>query len=698
MGMLCLFGMAKAQDITVFNFDGVNADHVFLETWNGTWPNTAFAKVANPDASGINTSANVGKFISNGGANAELFSENVGTNLGASTIVPQFDFTATPYFSLKVWVNKPVSVSVEFRNDGYYPGFRTKTQNVTTINKWVIVEFNCSNLVPGDDPGWGTYDRIGVSFDKDLTGGTVANDVYYFDDMKLSTTPVNYEFTGATNNDPTVSTNWVGGYIPQSGTDLTVSGGNLILDQNATYNSITVNPAAKLTLNDAKSLTVSTLLLKSDATGTATFVDKNSTPSTISATVQQYLPATDRNWYVSSPIASATSGNLNTGASVVEYNEQLGTWPTVSGTLNPMKGYISTAGSAGTGTLSFAGNLNNGPQSITLSSVGSTKIGYNLVGNPYPSYLNWTEALATSANCLPTIWYKTKSAGAYAFQTYNAPSGIGVPSSTNGYIPPMQGFWVRTSADGSTLSVNNSMRSHGDGASNLLKAPSASKTTGQLVRLQVSNGSNSDETVIYSNQNADNGFDNYDSPKMSSNNANIPEIFTTAGTEKLVINGLKNITEGTEIPLGFVTGTSNDFSLAATELKNLESGMHIILKDNLLNTESELTEGITYNFSSEVTTPNTGRFALIFRTTGATTGVSKTNLHNAQAFVNSANKIVIATSKNCNYSIYNSVGQKVNGGLTSSNPTIVPGSYKAGVYVVNLSEGGLNYCSKVIIK
>lgn len=524
-----------------------------------------------------------------------------------------------------------------------------------------------------------------------------ANSLIY-DNIKILGN-VHCEFTGATSTDPTVSANWSGGFVPGSTDDVTISGGTMVLNQNATYNSVTVNPTAKLTLNDTKSLTVSSLLLKSDATGTATFVDENTTPSAVTAIVKQYLPATNRNWYLSSPIASATNGNLSTGAGVVEYNEELGTWSTVSGTLAPMKGYISTAGSAGTGTLSFSGNLNSGSKSIALSKKGSTSAGFNLVGNPYPSYLNWTETLANSANCSTTIWYRTNSAGVYSFQTYNASSGIGVPSTTSEYIPPMQAFWVRTSVDGSTLAINNSARSHGDGSSNLLKkSAGAVKITGQLVRLQVSNGSNTDETVIYSNPNADNGFDNYDSPKMLANNVNVPEIFTMSGTEKLVINGMKTITENTEIPVGFATGTSNKFTLVATELKNLESGTHIILKDNLLNKENELTEGITYNFSSDVTTPGTGRFSLIFRTTESTTGISENNLLDKQVFVNSENMIVIATSKKCNYTIYNSIGQKVNEGFTSGNPTIVPGKYKPGIYIVKLSGDSLNYSSKVIIK
>ncbi len=519
----------------------------------------------------------------------------------------------------------------------------------------------------------------------------------YYDNVKILG-KIHYQFTGGTSTDPTVSTNWLGGFIPESTHDVTISGGTLVLNQNATYKTITVNPTAKLTLNNTKTLTASNLLLQSDATGTATFVDNNTTPPVLSATVQQYLSATDRNWYVSSPIASATNGNLNTGASVIEYNEETGGWPTVSGTLNPMKGYVSTAGSAGTGTLSFTGNLNSGLKSIILSKKGgATYAGFNLVGNPYPSYLMWTESLATSANCMTTIWHRTKSAGTYSFQTYNASGDLGVPLSTSGYIPPMQAFWVRTTVDGSTLEVNNSMRSHGNGSTNLLKAPANKNVENQIVCLQVSNGVNSDETVIYFNPNANNGFDTYDSPKWFINNVNIPEIYTTSGTEKLVINGMKTIPENFEIPLGFGTATSNDFTLAATQLKNLESGLHIILKDNLLKKEIELTEGVAYNFNSYITVPNTGRFSLIFKTPKATTGVRETNNLNAQVFVNVNNQIIIISPEDSNYAVYNSVGQKINAGLTTSNRTIVT-THKPGIYVVKLSKNDQDNCSKVIVK
>src|SRR5574344_552336 len=81
------------------------------------------------------------------------------------------------------------------------------------------------------------------------------------------------------------------------------AGQELVIDAPATASIITVNPAAKLTVNAATTFNATTLNLNSDATGTATFID-NGTTNITAANVQQYLN-TARNWYISSPVALA---------------------------------------------------------------------------------------------------------------------------------------------------------------------------------------------------------------------------------------------------------------------------------------------------------------------------------------------------------------------------------------------------------
>ena len=337
------------------------------------------------------------------------------------------------------------------------------------------------------------------------------------------------------------------------------AGQELVIDAPATASIITVNPAAKLTVNAATTFNATTLNLNSDATGTATFID-NGTSSITNANVQQYL-SSGRNWYVSIPVSTAAGSALSSATSVVCWDETIGDWvsPALS-TLNPMRGYISV-NTTTSGNIMFSGQLNNGEKYIDLTySAGKTKAGYNLVGNPYPSYLNWTADIANAANALTTIWYRTKVDGVYDFHTYNADGNVGSPVEITGQIPPMQAFWVKVKAGGGRLTFNNSMRSHGS-VSVPLKAPGATSSSAaeqKLIRIKVTNHTNSDETVVYFNAKASDNFDSFDSPKMSNNNNVIPEIFTFADKEELVINGLNNSNTERVIPLGFRTGEANN--------------------------------------------------------------------------------------------------------------------------------------------
>ena len=139
---------------------------------------------------------------------------------------------------------------------------------------------------------------------------------------------------------------------------------------------------------------------------------------------------------------------LSTAGSVVCYDEPSASWvaPTES-TLSPMRGYISVSTNS-TGTISYTGTLNTGTLTpITLTRQGATKTGFNLVGNPYPSYLDWSLASAANPGVMTTMWYRTKTVtDAYTFDTYNAAGGTYTTNGANtvsNLIPPMQAFWVR---------------------------------------------------------------------------------------------------------------------------------------------------------------------------------------------------------------------------------------------------------------
>lgn len=463
-------------------------------------------------------------------------------------------------------------------------------------------------------------------------------------------------------------------------------GNTLTIDQNTTLNKLTVAAGGKITLANTKSLTVSALTLESSATSTATFVDENTSGSTITATVQQYLTA-GRNWYVASPVNAANAGALSTATTVYYYNEPTLSWVSTSATLNPMQGYISKTTTA-KGVVSFSGILNSGEKYIDLTRTNSElKSGFNLIGNPYPSYLNWDAATKTNVNS--SLWYRSQLAGnsTYVFDTYNATSHVGTGlngTTVTAYIPPMQSFWVRVSEGFTTgrVTVNNSMRSHGTGT-NKLKAPAITQQS--LLRLVVSNGTNSDETLLVFNPNASNNYDDYDSQKMTNANSAIPELFTNAESKELVINGLNSFTIGTEIPLGFRTGEYNNFSIRASEISNFDSNTRIVLKDNILVTETDLTNGAIHTFTSDVIN-NSNRFSLVFKVATIVTPVNSNATNNQTIIVNSANELILSNAADADVKLFNSIGQLLEIKHTTTNPVRLHSALTSGIYFLTIKK------------
>jgi hypothetical protein len=83
-----------------------------------------------------------------------------------------------------------------------------------------------------------------------------------------------------------------------------------------------------------------------------------------------------------------------------------------STTLNVGEGYVARVGFEGayslTGTAFNTGNVNITGLTRSGNDVDG-EYGYNLIGNPYPSSVNWSSA--TRTNVETTLWYRTHTAG-----------------------------------------------------------------------------------------------------------------------------------------------------------------------------------------------------------------------------------------------------------------------------------------------
>lgn len=498
--------------------------------------------------------------------------------------------------------------------------------------------------------------------------------------------------------------------------------GDLTVDKTNTIHNLTIERGGNVTLNDGVVFNANNIIINSDVNGTGTLVDKSPIGSTLNGTVQQYLGSA-RNWYITSPVLGATVPNgqvyysydesgSNTGFAAPATNYWVAN--TEGTALNSMRGYIAQPLSST--TLNFAGILNTGNKTLTLSRTsGKLKEGFNLVANPYPSYLDWRLVSAANPGLLKTAWLRTKNTSeGYMFATVNVadaekPIIVAVNPNTTitTLIPPMQAYWVRVINASESIpiegpnevhtsyNIDNAMRKHIDETGNRFKVPK--QNTQHLMRLQVSNGVNTDETVLFFNSKASNALDMYDSPKMSNNLTAVPEIYTRIGADDLVINGMNQIQYDTKIPLGFSTLQANSFTIKISELNNFDANAKIILVDNELRTEQDLTNGMSYNFESGITNTNE-RFSLIFKTSSATMDVANIEKLNGQVFVNTQNHITIIVTEKAICNIFDFLGQKQYQKMIYSPKETVNETFSSGVYFVELLTNGKREVTKVVIR
>lgn len=477
-------------------------------------------------------------------------------------------------------------------------------------------------------------------------------------------------------------------------------------DENINLTGITdvydliVQGGAKLTLASGATANVQgNLIIDSNVDGNGTFVNNGTLNITGTAIVNQYLPSV-RNWYMSYPVSSANVSLSNSatatyythsepGASVNDgWSSALTSFPTVS----TGQGFIVRP--SGETTISYSGTLNGSSVSQALTNTtGTPKPGFNLIGNPYPSYLTWSVLATANASSLfeKTMWYRTVNGSSYVFATVNG-DGIEANGGTN-LIPPMQGFWVRAAATAGNFTIQNSDRSHNtSGTANPLKVKAAS--TFPLLRLAASNGVQTDESLIYFSANSSDGKDAYDAQKMM-NGGNAPDIYTFLSGAPIAINSMNSIPYDTDIAVGFNAPAAGSYSISATEIVSLD-GTSVILKDKLNNIETDLTQGV-YNFTADIGTTD-NRFAIVFPKSGVPTSV-KDNTANKISFFTTNGGIVLSGIKgDAVAKIFNSVGQQIASKELSSEVTSFNQSFLPGVYIVKVLTNGREFTGKVVVK
>ncbi len=468
---------------------------------------------------------------------------------------------------------------------------------------------------------------------------------------------------------------------------------NVTVNTTASANALTIETGKELTIAAGKGLTV---IGTSANNGSITIESGGTLVGNIAgtATVEQ-LVNKPQTYYMGSPVSGATGTGV--GASL-EFTESTNQWTTPATPFATAgKGYgvqVGAGESAGTATLSFTGIL-NGAVDIDITSTATTGKRFNFLGNPYPSYLDAKAAVDNNPKVEKTIWryFRVTKGEPYQFSSYNTETGITVGAvAIDNYIPPMQGFWVRLrSTDDPILPVasgthqfnfTNAMGKH-TVSGQPFRAPQASEK--QLMRLQVTNGTEKDETVILFSEAA---TSDWNSSKPMNPGLNI---YTVKDGENLALNSRTAIEYDVETPVG-VKAASGEYTFSAIKYENFGTDKAFLL-DKVTNVNVDLTsESYTVNFAEAY--EGTDRFAVVFPRSGVITGLEGAETTGFFAFANNNRITVSSDAQTGMIYVFNAVGQQVAAEAISGKLTTVNTALPAGVYVVKLN----NLTTKVVVK
>ena len=398
------------------------------------------------------------------------------------------------------------------------------------------------------------------------------------------------------------------------------------------------------------------LVLVSDNAGTALFVNNGNNAILGNVTVQRYV-SPDLNpglgyRHFSAPVGSATVASLATGTFTpivnAVYNGSatpalISPFPTVYGyeqsrlasvsnTLAAFdKGWFSpaslsdglnvglgyTVNLAANQTVSFTGPQNNAStQPITLNlmrnatgSANELDAGWQLVGNPFPSPLDYSLVTASDRTGLDAAIYINESRSQYG-GTYRAyTNGVG----GNPVLALGQGFFVRVSTGqtAGTLNFRNSQRVTS------YQNPAFSRTMADLrplvhLTLQSLSGGVSDQAYVYFEQGATDSFDaQYDAVKLP--NTTGLNLSTTLADQQLSIDGRSGLgTAQRVVPLAVGVPAPGSYEFTAAQLLNLNT-VPVYLRDLQTGAMIDLAQQPTYRFMvSNASALLTGRFELVF--------------------------------------------------------------------------------------
>lgn len=467
---------------------------------------------------------------------------------------------------------------------------------------------------------------------------------------------------------------------------------------NNLVNSGTVTAKAGSQLTVSGNLTQSgTFTLKSDGTGKVPVANPSgslivSGTVTGSISVERFIAGHNNvdgdGWhYIASPVDYFTVSGSDfepTGSSDLYYWDEVNyLWKNYEASafdLVKEKGYLCAYTNDATKT--FSGNPNNSDVSIsgltlTANSGDPTDNGWNLIGNPFTSAIEWnkTGGSFSLSNVAPTA------------KIYDESIGNWDDVVQDGIIPAMNGFMVQVTTGTGSLIIPAGARKH--------DATAWYKNSEEMMKLYVSGGTNdyADNVYIRFNNEASEAYDSqFDSHKLYGV-AEAPQLFTRIGDHKFSTNTLADANTERALDMDFKAGTSGEYTIEVLE-NTLSNDASVYLQDKVTGQMIDLLVNDSYTFNAEVGDAE-DRFKLHF---GAT-GVEEIQKEALQAYVSGDQLYILGEEGSAELSIFNIQGQQLlQEQVELNNHYSRTLSLENGIYLLSLQTENKTKTTKVIIK
>jgi len=501
-------------------------------------------------------------------------------------------------------------------------------------------------------------------------------------------------FKATTNNVWNDATNWSNGALPTSTDNVAVlSGAEVTLNTDATI--VDVKVKAPIKINSGKSLIVTGEVSGDD--------DKVYYKRNLTA-----IAGDAEGWHlVASPVSGETYNNAyadaeslatsttNTSLRGLGFYTTGATPPwsylidddTNSGTFNSGLGYAMKRASSG--QVKFIGNLNTDDAGVTLTTGASQlSVGFNLLGNPYTSFINSQTFLSDNSNLSQQIWVWDQTGGG----NYSVKIPI-----DDFQIAPGQGFFVKFNS-GTSINFAESNQSV-QGTDTFLNPDLRTE-----IKLSMTDGVKNRYTKLYFSNSATTGYDFGWEGEVFGGVENSINIYTHLVDDnqgrKYQIQSLplSNL-DSSIIPLGVQAeaGKTLTFSVKNT---NLSSDVGVYLEDKQNNSFTLLDNELTFSTLLENGLDGVGRFYL--HTSRETLSINNPNQDNHIGIYKISPeqlRIVGIQSGTASVVLYNTLGKQV---LETSfqgqgaNNIALP-ALASGVYVIQLTTESRIINRKIIL-